>query len=593
MINVSTLNQKTHPKQHPRRLDAQPHELINRSRIIQFTFNGHPYTAHPGDTIASALAANGVRVISHSLKYHRPRGLHTYGHSIDDMVQVDEDHIRSVWMTRVEDGMDVRSIHPVSDIELHVSNSSAPNRIDDNRWFGWLGRFLPGNHEEKPADLSPEDEELLRNTVGLDTQDIDAVPDPELDETLRELPSLEADVVVIGGSPAGLSAAISAAKAGATVLLFDDGAALGGHLRYSAEHQAKLYTMVSVANQLDDLHIYNKTTVQYLADKNAPQEKTLFVEREHKRYKVQGKTTIFATGAADQPLIFDNNDLPGVMLGSAVLRLLHSYGAACGSEMLIVTANNDGWHLAQDLVSVGINVVAIVEHRASGEVPLDLTTVNVPVVYWAHTVVKAIGDTAVKEAVIAPLSDVQHHKTVISGSNDYDTVACDTIVMAAGWIPRYDLPTMLGCTFPYDDTRHEYLPDYIPEDIFLAGRVAGSFDVVTQILEGDYVGRSAAALTGHGTKPDAEEWATIVAKKLDEPNRTTPYIVAIGETKGKRFVDLDEDITDVDVQQAVAQGRHGIELLKRYTAHASDASQTRWTSLNTLYLLSEQNQGTY
>ena len=103
------------------------------------------------------------------------------------------------------------------------------------------------------------------------------------------------------------------------------------------------------------------------------------------------------------------------------------------------------------------------------------------------------------------------------------------------------------------------------------------------------MGRSAAALTGHGTKPDAEEWATIVAKKLDEPNRTTPYIVAIGETKGKRFVDLDEDITDMDVRQAVAQGHHGIDLLKRYTAHASDGSQTRWTSLNTLYLLSEQN----
>ncbi|MCP4428064.1 MAG: aminomethyltransferase, partial [Chloroflexi bacterium] len=184
-------------------------------------------------------------------------------------------------------------------------------------------------------------------------------------------------------------------------------------------------------------------------------------------YKVRGKATVFATGALDQPILFDNNDLPGVMLGSAVMRLLHLYGVVPGKKALIVTANDDGWKMARDLKAAGVDVVGVADHRVGGSVlGNEIAQSGVPV-YWQHTIAKARGKKGVTAVEIAPLDNLSNRRFVI----------CDTIILSTSYAPDNQLLYLAGGRFEYDETRHEFLPQTMPEGIFAAGRVTGTHDL--------------------------------------------------------------------------------------------------------------------
>ena len=368
---------------HPR-LSPRPDEVIDRTKTVTFTFNGKEITAYEGDTIASALTAADIQVISRSFKYHRPRGLLCCsGHCPNCLVQVDEEpNVRSC-MRPVSEGVEVKAQNVWPSLERDVMSLTA------------LGdRFLPVGFYYKtfihPQALWPVYEHALRRAAGLGEVD----PDTPLGDYDKQY--LHADVVVVGGGPAGISAAVSAAEQGARVILIDENAQFGGHARFShsGPDAVRLLASLDAATAEYDLRPILNTTVLGWWEEN-----WLSAVQGNRLYKIRAESVIFATGAYEQPLLFDGNDLPGVMLGSGVQRLVNLYSVAPWQRAVVVTANDDGWQVAADLLEAGVLVVAVADQRLSTDSALvERVTAAGANVYWGHTIVAAEGKGKVEKS---------------------------------------------------------------------------------------------------------------------------------------------------------------------------------------------------
>ena len=556
----------------PNRLHPKQGEAIDRSTTIRFTFDGVEYTAHPGDTVASALTAAGIKVLSRSFKYHRPRGLLCCaGHCPNCLVQIgDEPNVRAC--TRpVEAGMDVRP------------QNVWPSLNRDLLSLMQLGsRFMPVGFYYKtfirPQKLWPLYEHTLRHAAGLGEVDLDTPPG-EFDKQY-----LHTDIVVVGGGPAGISAALGAAEAGAQVLLFDENSVLGGHLRFTVPLEPSSATQAStdLPELLEAIGRHPNITV--LTDTSVLgwyQDNWLCAVKGSRLFKIRTKSMVVATGAYETPLIFDNNDLPGVMLGSAVQRLLHLFGVLPGKQVVIVTANEDGWDVAADLQSLGVNVAAIVDERdhnaCSSPYREGLANAGVPV-FYRHTILEALGSNAVSGAKIARLNE----RGDISPATT-QSLQCDLIVTSMGWTPVTELAYMAGGKSEYDEDRGEMLPAFTPPGIYVAGRAAGIHAVDSQIDAAQQTGLNAAAFAGFGEYDDS----TAQSFHVSEPRRTSERVCVPG--KKKRFVCYCEDVTDEDVETAIAEGYDSIELLKRYSTISMGPCQGAMCSMNTIHLCARAN----
>ncbi len=552
----------------PNRLQPKQGEVIDRSTTIRFTFDGVGYTAHPGDTVASALTAAGVKVLSRSFKYHRPRGLLCCsGHCPNCLVQIgDEPNVRAC--TRpVEAGMDVRA------------QNVWPSLNRDLLSLIQLGsRLMPVGFYYKtfirPKKLWPLYEHTLRHAAGLGEVDLDTPPG-EFDKQY-----LHTDVVVVGGGPAGIGAASGAAKGGAQVLLFDENSTLGGHLRFTVPLQSPSSTglpeLLETLNQQPNVTVLTDTSVL-----GWYQDNWLCAVQGARLFKIRTKSVVVATGAYETPLIFDNNDLPGVMLGSAVQRLLHLFGVLPGRQVVIVTANDDGWDVAADLQALGVNVAAIVDERehnaCSSQYRDGLANAGVPA-FYRHTIVEALGSNAVRGAKIARIN----RQGEISPAT-IQSLQCDLIVTSIGWTPATELLYMAGGKSEYNEAQAEILPIATPPGIYVVGRAAGIHAVDPQIAEAQQVGLNAAAFAGFG---EFDESITQSPSVL-EPRRTSDRVCVPGNKK--RFVCYCEDVTDEDVETAIAEGYESIELLKRYSTISMGPCQGAMCSMNTIHLCARAN----
>ena len=553
------------PKTLPNRLPPKQGEAIDRSTTFQFSFNGKVYTAHPGDTIASALAAAGVKVLSRSFKYHRPRGLLCCaGHCPNCLVQVgDEANVRACTKP-VEADMEVRpqNVWPSLDHDLLSLTQ--------------LGaRFMPVGFYYKtfirPQSLWPLYEHIVRHAAGLGEVDLD-VPPGEFDKQY-----LHADVVVVGGGPAGISAAMAGAKQGARVLLFDENPALGGHLRFTFPVQSPLPDLLTALDQQENVTVFTNTSVL-----GWYQENWLAAVTGQRFFKIRTKSLVVAAGAYETPLIFDNNDLPGVMLGSAVQRLLHLFGVVPGKQAVIVTGNDDGWDVAADLHAAGSAVAALVDERNRNDCASPyrdgLANAGVPV-FYRHTILEARGSGAVRSAVVARVDEDGEICPATA-----QTLKCDLIVTSMGWTPATELIYMAGGKSEYNEERAEILPVTSPPGLYVAGRVAGTHVVEAQIGEGRLAGLSAAAFAGFGELDES----------VNHPPLTSPYQRRTSSRvsvpgKKKRFLCYCEDVTDHDLETAIAEGYDSIELLKRYSTISMGPCQGKMCSMNTIHLCARAN----
>lgn len=534
-------------------------EVVDRGQTLTFRFNGDSYQGYAGDTVASALAAAGVNVISRSFKYHRPRGLLCCaGHCPNCLVQIgDEPSVRAC-KRPLEDGMEVepQNVWPSLDNDLLSLTQGAAR-------FMPVGFYYKTFH--KPRVLWPAFEHVLRNAAGLGKIDEDT-PEGDYDKQY-----LHADVVVVGAGPAGLAAAVAAVDAGKRVLLIDENNEPGGHLRFARQDDA---SAALVAEHMQRLQQAEATVLLDTAVVGWYQDNWLSAVCGNRLFKIRAEAVIVASGAFEAPPVFAGNDLPGVLLGTAVQRLLHLYGVSPGHRALVVTANDDGWAVAADLLAAGVDLAGVADERAQQPDGTDAQAViaaGVPV--WSGcTIQSARGKRGVEEVTLTPVEGVG------DGSPGAQVVRCDVVALSTAWIPSAELAYMAGARSHYDDSRAEMRLEELPDGLYLAGRVAGACTAQQEWDQGQRVGAAAAA---GAPQPELTEdthgsarTSTLVAAPDDGP----------GARSDKRFVCLCEDVTDADVDTAIAEGFDRIELLKRYSTIGMGPCQGRMCGLNGIRL---------
>jgi len=504
---------------------------------VTFRFEDRTVTAAPGQSIAAALYADGVRIFSRSFKYHRPRGLLCVaGECPNCLMQVDG---RPNVRTCVEPAREGQVVQP--------QNVWPSLSFDVLRVFDYLDRFLPVGFYykrfHKPRWLWPLFEHVVRHIAGLGVIDVNATPALDV-----EVEHLHTDVCVIGGGPAGLAAADSAAQAGAGVLLLERLPQLGGHL---------LYRGSSGPEETDALRGRLGTRVRVLLETTAfgLYEGNLVGAFRHDRLlKIRARQVIVCTGARQRPFVFHKNDLPGILLGDGALRLAHLHGVSPGRRAVVVADDSSGHHLPRELARLGIEVSAVVD--ASAYTPIEPTP-------WAlltgHVVVEAVGGRQVKGVRVAPLDT---NGDIRTGEVQY--IPCDLVCMAPRRVPANELLLQGGMRFHIQGG--QWLPQNDVPGLAAAGGAAGVLDRSGQSLQGLLRGGEAAAALGYPVpelamyRHDWEAWAareTLAARIIAFPQRD--------RNDRKRFICLCEDVTEKDLEQAVAEGFDNVETLKRYS----------------------------
>ncbi|MDK1081308.1 MAG: 2Fe-2S iron-sulfur cluster-binding protein [Anaerolineae bacterium] len=551
----------------PKRLTPQPGEVLDRSKTIEFEFDGKSIQAHPGDTIGSALAAADVQVLSRSFKYHRPRGLMCCaGNCPNCLVQIgNESNVRAC-VRQVVDGMEVKSQNAWPSLDTDLM--SAIKLIDS---------FLPAGFYYKtflrPQFMWPLYEKILRAAAGLGKV-FSAVPDEKFDKQY-----LHCDVAVVGGGPAGIHASLAAANQGARVLLCEESTVLGGHLRHTAVGlDVEMTKTIKAVEEHENIKIVMETTVL-----GCYEDHWISAMRANRLIKIRSGALVVATGAVEQPLVFGNNDLPGVMLASGVARFIHMYGVLPGSRVMIVTANEDGWQVAADLITVGVNVVGVADERPQSDSPTIVAVEkNGTPIYWEHTITAATGHGAVREAVLVALDskgEVNKEATTL--------VSCDIIAVSVGWMANHGLLYQSGGKLEYNEKRAEILAVSLSEGVYAAGRVNGTQALETQIKEGNWVGAQAAAQLGFGKAPSQAAFNRITKSREAEPRRTSPRVSVPGH--GKRLLCYCEDVSEKDLQVSIEEGFNTMELLKRYSTVTMGPCQGRMCSMNSIHLCAREN----
>ncbi len=551
------------------RLAATPGERLDRSRPVTFSFEGRAVEGFAGDTIASALAANGISVISRSFKYRRKRGiLSMAGHDANTLVQLAGEPNAPADTTPIADGLVV-----------HGQNYTGSLDRDRGAYIERFARFMPVGFYYK-AFFRPRGawrlwEPVIRRRAGLGRVDM-AASHGYFDKAY----GFHA-VVVVGGGPAGMEAALAAARAGAEVLLIDENPRLGGSLDYArldadggaaAARGDELRAAIAAERKIE---VMTGAICQGWYTDN-----WLAVVRGARLYKIRAGQVILATGSTEQPIVFRNNDLPGIMLGSAAQRLIRLYGVRPGSRAVVAAANDDGYGVALDLAESGVEVAAVLDLRR--EPPpserADAVRDRGIEVRPGHAVWQAVAGPGKRRVAGIVAARITGHGECGEG---HETIDCDLVCMSAGYAPSAQLYCHAGGRLGYDDARASFVLNRPPPGMFAAGSVNGAFDPDAVLAEGRHAGWSAARALKLDCGPEP---ALPDETGGREQGHSWPIFA---HPDGKEFVDFDEDLQIADIRGAVAEGYDHIELVKRYSTVGMGPSQGRHSALATARLVAE------
>jgi sarcosine oxidase subunit alpha len=543
-----------------RRLAPRPGERIDRGSPLTFTFDGEPVQALAGDTIASALLASGRHVLSRSFKYHRPRGeLCGCGQCANSLVQIGDRPSVRACATPVQAGMAVEHQNAWPSLERDVLALAGRAGGPFMQVGFYYKTFI------RPRRLWPVYERVLRRAAGLGK-----LPRTQDEREWRtEYRRRHCDVLVIGGGIAGLSAALAAAQRGADVVLADDdvepgGFALadGGHERARALAERCRAAGVELLTGGSALGYFDGLVPVWQGD-------TL--------HQVRARRHVAATGSIEQPLVFPDNDLPGVMLASGARRLAALYALAPGESAVVATVGDAGLEAALALHEAGVRVAAVADLRAgAAERPAAARLAQHGIRLLPETtVVRATGRRGVEGAVLAR---VGADGVALPGTAE--ELACDLLAVSGGSVPASSLLLQAGARAAYDAACGRFVPGELPEGVHAAGAVAGCDDAEQAELSGTIAGADAALALGFGEgEGELPEQRARLEAWPASPLATPPAHARDARTHGKAFVDLDEDVTVKDVEQAVEEGYDSIELSKRYTTATMGPSQGRFSQL--------------
>ncbi|HUY32553.1 MAG TPA: glycine cleavage T C-terminal barrel domain-containing protein [Pirellulales bacterium] len=567
---------------------------IDRARLVRFRFEGRAYTGFAGDTITSALAAHGVRLLGRSFKYHRPRGLYSLAnHDVNVLVAAAPPENGDSHRAAETGGLATSSapsqspfsggetniradVTPIWEgAELTAVNTFGGLEHDRVRFIDRFSRFLPVGFYYKtfhnPRRMFPFWERRMRAMAGLGAIDLKA---PRL-RTPKSYAWCE--MAVVGAGPAGLAAAVAAAEQGLRVTLVDEHPHAGGSLLYQGagrpRAQELLRSLLDRARALANLELRTATLAAgYYADH------WLALVDGRGLTKLRAESVVLATGALEQPAIFGNNDLPGVVLASAAQRLLRLYAVKPFERPVVLAANADGYRAALDLRQAGIDVRMIVDLRREGE-PTDVARQVAEAriaVRRGHAVCEAHsgGDADGVEAVtVCPLDHTGQPRL-----DQAQRVECDGLAMSVGWAPADSLFCQARGKMRYAKELEQFVPGAWPQGLFTAGRLNGVYDLEAQVADGRRAALAAAAGLGRYS-------GAIPPRPSAGPPSSHPFPV-VEHAGGKTFLDLDEDVQLKDVEHAVQEGFDGVELLKRYSTFGMGPSQGKIANTNTVRVLS-------
>ncbi len=530
-----------------RRLSPQPGERIDRESSIAFTFDGAPVSAYEGDTIASALLASGRHVLSRSFKYHRPRGeLCGCGQCANSLMQVDGAPGVRACATPVLAGMRVEHQNAWPSLDLDLM--SAAGKL--------ASPFMPVGFYYKtfirPRRLWPVYEKALRHAAGLGR-----LPKRQQERRWRtEYRRRHCDVLVIGGGIAGLCAALRAAQLGADVVLCDEDLEPGG--AQLAEGGSERMRELAAQAQAAGVEILSRGCALGCFDGLVP------VWQGDVLHQVRARQHVAATGAIEQPLIFPENDLPGIMLAGGARRLAALYALAPGTAAVLACVGDAGLEAALALHAAGVRIEAVADLRPDAhELPTGTRVVEAGIALLSGaSVVHAVGRRGVKRVTLARIG---RDGAAVPGSEQ--ELECDLLAVSGGFVPASSLLLQAGARASYDETAGRFLAQELPPGVHAAGAVAGHEDRDAAELSGALAGAKAAHALGIGSESLRQELAEQGARLQALPlaRISSPPACASGRRGGKAFVDLDEDVTVKDVEHAALEGFDSIELSKRYT----------------------------
>ncbi len=564
---------------------------VDRSTVINFTFNGQNYQGFKGDTLASALLANGVSIVGRSFKYSRPRGIVGHGAEEPNAIMQLASGARTVpnlRATQVElyEGLEARSVNGWPSVNFDLMAIT-----------GFFGRLMPPGFYYKtfmfPGKMWMTYEHFIRKAAGLGKAPEEK--DPDTYDKLNQ----HCDVLVVGGGPSGLAAALAAASSGARIMLADEQAEFGGNLlaekRRIGEDSAEGWIESTVArlSAMENVTLLKRSTVFGYYDQNflgivERRNDHLPASEQHgsrqRLHRVRARKVILATGAIERPLVFANNDLPGVMLASSVSTYVNRYGVAPGNKLLVFTCNDGAYQAALDWHEAGREVVAVVDtrHTQSGPLAQKCRALGINVIS-GHGVIEACGRRRVRSVKIAGLD--ADCRQVTSAVRELE---CDLLVSSGGWSPALHLSSHTGTRPEWRESIVGFVPGKLPGKVTCAGAVNGSYSLAACLEEGSKTG--SAALKELGFEVDEPDSPALATDELSmAPQQAAfliPHIKPVSRAP-KQFVDYQLDVTAAGIKLSTQEGYESVEHVKRYTAMGFGTDQGKLGNINGVAILAD------
>ena len=571
-------------------LRVKSSKFIDETYRVSFKFNGSKYYGYKGDTLASALLANDIHLVARSFKYHRPRGIMSSGSEEPNaIVQL---HNNS---DRTEPNVRATEVEIYEGLEASSQNCWPNVKFDIGGINNFLSPILPAGFYYKtfmwPASFWEKYEYFIRKSAGLGKSP--TKPDPDI----YEHEYIHCDVLIVGAGISGIMAAKTAAKNGLKTLLVDEKPNLGGSTIYQNSDHFKINNQnsgswlekeINEIKKIDNLEIRIRTTVAafhgynfLLARENLTDHLPIEQRKNKTRQKllkIRAKKVITATGSLERPLIFDNNDRPGILLSSAIKRYADLFGVACGEKNVFLTNNDSAYEAAISLIQKGIKVEAIIDNREQIESRLlyEIEKNNIKV-FKGFTIVNTHGYKRIKKVSLMKLSK-DGQKVIGSKIN----LSCDCLGVSGGWTPAVHLFTQSGGKLKFREEDQVFIPGKYSSEQISIGACNGDL-TLEDIIK--YTPKYLKEFLNI-KKTDYDDIEVFSSENKSKRNIwLLPSDKILGKTKS--FVDYQNDATAKDIKLALREGFRSIEHVKRYTTTGMGTDQGKLGNMHALGIISE------
>ncbi len=571
-------------------LRVKSSEFIDETNRISFKFDGKTYYGFKGDTLASALIANNVHLVGRSFKYHRPRGIMTSGSEEPNaIVQVNPNS------NITEPNARATEIEIYEGLEASSQNCWPSVNFDIGGINNFLAPLFPAGFYYKtfmwPKSFWKKYEFFIRHSAGLGKSPNTRDPD------IYDHRNIHCDVLVVGAGISGILAAKNAAKNNFKTLLLDEKNELGGTTIFEANEDNKinhnsasewLKKEINELKNIKNLEIKTRTSVAAYHQYNyllARENLTDHLDKKDKKnkirqrlLKIRAKKVILATGALERPLIFNNNDRPGIMLSSAIKKYSNFYGVACGTKNIFFTNNDSAYESALSLHNKGIKVEAIIDIRENSDAKIIKKINDAGIkIYWSHTIVDTRGYKRISSISIMRLSN---DGTSVTGSKN--SISCDCLGIAGGWTPAVHLYTQSGSKLTFDEERKIFIPKADTKEQISVGSCGGDFELDEIIRNLNYKLKNFLNI-------DKTDFDSIALENDHETSKRNIWLLPSDQSIGKTkpFVDYQNDATAKDIKLALREGFRSIEHVKRYTTTGMGTDQGKLGNMHALGIIAD------